>query len=212
VAKMASVRGVFIARRFSTSALRAQLIQPPLAVFGVDGRYATALYSAATKQKKLDVVEKDLKEFKNLMKTDSKFGEFILNPTIKKQLKREAILDVVQKKKACDLTANVLTLLSDNGRFDRIESVCNAFAKIMSAYRGEVVSEIISAKPLDEATLKEITASLQGFLEKGQVIQLQTKVDPSIIGGLIVSIGDKYVDMSFSSRIKTYTSLINESV
>ncbi|GAB6030977.1 ATP synthase subunit O, mitochondrial [Chamberlinius hualienensis] len=209
---MASARGLNLVRRFSTSTLRTQLVQPPLAVFGVEGRYATALYSAAVKQKKLETVEKDLKEFKNLLKTDSKLAEFMDNPVLKRQLKRDAIIDVLNKKKSCDLTVNALTLMADNGRFDKLDGLCNAFSKIMSAYRGEVVCEIISAKPLDDATLKEVTSSLQGFLEKGQVIQLQTKVDPSIIGGLIVSIGDKYVDMSFSSRIKTYTSIIQEVV
>lgn len=69
-----------------------------------------------------------------------------------------------------------------------------------------------SAQALDAATHKELEATLKAFVKSGQVIKLTTKVDPSIIGGMLVSIGDKYVDMSMSSKINRYTSLLQEAV
>merc|ERR1739847_13712 len=74
-------------RSLSTSAGRVQLVQPPVQVFGTEGRYATALYSAASKKKSLEVVEKDLKTFQDAMKKDKKFADFMLDPTIKRPLK-----------------------------------------------------------------------------------------------------------------------------
>lgn len=78
----------------------------------------------------------------------------------------------------------------------------------MAANRGEVVCEVITAKPLDADTKNKLESALKGFLKKGQTILLTAKVDPSIIGGMVVSIGDKYVDMSVVSKIKKYTDLI----
>ena len=65
---------------------------------------------------------------------------------------------------------------------------------------------------LDAATLKEVEAALGGFLQKGQSLHLTTKVDPSIVGGLVVVIGDRYIDMSLSSKIERYTSLLKQPV
>ncbi|XP_050709462.1 ATP synthase subunit O, mitochondrial-like [Eriocheir sinensis] len=207
-----AARFAVLARSFSTSAARQQLVQPPIQIFGMEGRYATALYSAATKKKVLDAVDKDLKEFTTLMKNDIQLKEFILNPLLSKDLKKDGISSVLAKKNASPLTANFMATLIENGRLGKVESIIGAFETIMSALRGEIVCEVITAKPLDAATQKELEATLKAFVKSGQVIKLTTKVDPTIIGGMLVSIGDKYVDMSMSSKINRFTSLLQEAV
>ena len=82
----------------------------------------------------------------------------------------------------------------------------------MSAQRGEVVCEVITAKPLDADNKGKLESALKAFLKAGQSIQLTTKVDPTIIGGMIVSIGDKYVDMSVASKLKKYTDVISAAI
>lgn len=72
----------------STSARAAQLVKPPIQVFGIEGRYATALYSAASKSKKLEVVDKDMKKLESLMSSDAKFAQFVKDPTMKKSAKK----------------------------------------------------------------------------------------------------------------------------
>lgn len=62
-------------------------LQAPIQLFGLEGRYAHALYSAATKQKKLDVVEKEVNSFKGLLEKDAKFSAFIQNPTVQRKTK-----------------------------------------------------------------------------------------------------------------------------
>uniref|UniRef100_A0A4D5RA23 Oligomycin sensitivity conferral protein n=1 Tax=Scolopendra viridis TaxID=118503 RepID=A0A4D5RA23_SCOVI len=200
-------------RKFSTTpAVAGKLVRTPIALFGTEGRYATALYSAASKEKKLDAVEKEITFLQNAVTKDKKFADFILNPILKKQLKKDAILAALRKQNASKITENFCQILTDNGRLNKLNGIANAFLRIMSAHRGEVLCEIISAKALDEAMKNELTAALKGFLKQGEVLKVEMKVDPSIIGGLIVSIGDKHLDMSFSSRIKTYTGLLKQAV
>lgn len=81
----------------STSAVAAQMVKPPVQVFGLEGRYAAALYSAASKTKTLDAVEKELTNFKQSIKTDPKLKEFIINPTLKRSLKADALKHVASK-------------------------------------------------------------------------------------------------------------------
>lgn len=203
---------LILARQLSTSSASQQLIKAPVQLFSLEGRYATALYSAATKQKVLPQVEKDLKDFSALLKTDKPLRELLLNPLLKKDLKKEAINFVLAKKKANTLTINLFGAMAENGRLASLYTVVSSFETIMAAQRGEVVCEVTTAKALDAAGKKEIDAALSAFLKKGQSLNVTMKVDPSIIGGMVVSIGDKYVDMSIASKINKYTQLIKESI
>lgn len=73
------------------------MVKPPVQLFGLEGRYATALYSGASKMKQLDKVEKELIKFQADMKSDAKLKEFIINPTIKRPLKASALKHLATK-------------------------------------------------------------------------------------------------------------------
>ncbi|XP_050785683.1 ATP synthase subunit O, mitochondrial [Gopherus flavomarginatus] len=200
-------------RFFSTSLARpaSQLVKPPIQVYGLEGRYATALYSAASKQKKLDQVEKELSRVLTLLK-DPKLSSVVVNPHVKSVIKQKTINDALVKEKLSPITINFMKLLAENGRLQQTPDVISAFGKIMSAYRGEVLCSVTTANPLDEAGLAELKTALSGFLAKGEVLKLETKTDPSILGGMIVSIGDKYADMSTKSKIQKLTKIMRDTV
>ncbi|XP_072251979.1 ATP synthase subunit O, mitochondrial [Leuresthes tenuis] len=200
------------ARQFSTSVLRpaAKLMKPPIQVYGVEGRYATALFSAASKQNKLDQVEQELGKVSALIK-DPKLSSIVMNPHVKRSLKQKTFTDALVKAKVSPITVNLINVLADNGRLTLTGDVIGAFGKMMSAHRGEVICSVTTAQPLDEANLAELKVALKGFLQKGETIKLETKSDPSILGGMIVSIGDKYVDMSTKTKIQKLTQLIKET-
>lgn len=71
---------------------------------------------------------------------------------------------------------------------------------------------LFDSQPLDAAMEKELQTALAAFTKKGEKILLTKKVDPSIMGGMVVSIGDKYVDMSIATKVKLYTSVIKQAV
>ncbi|KAK2164899.1 hypothetical protein NP493_1393g00008 [Ridgeia piscesae] len=202
-----------LARKFSsTSVVRGKLVTPPVPVFGIEGRYAHALYSAASKNNTLDTVEGELKRLQGILKTDVKFASFVVNPTIRRAKKKGILEEVLKVQRCSDLTINLFVCLAENGRLKNIRGVMNSFNRLMSAHRGEVVCVVTTAKPLDSGLLKQLEGTLKKFLKQGQVLQLESKVDPSLIGGMVVNIGDKYVDMSMASKINTYTNLIKQAI
>ncbi|GJQ74660.1 Oscp [Trypoxylus dichotomus] len=209
---MATSKFTILARNLSTSNVAQQLVKPPIQVFGIEGRYATALFSAASKEKKVDAVEKELIKFQDTLKTDTKLREFILNPTIQRTIKVTALKDVAQKVSLSSASSNLLQLLAENGRLKKLNAVINAYRTIMSAHRGEVQCEVVTAKPLEQAQRQKLESVLKSFLKSNETIYLTAKVDPSIVGGMIVSIGDRYVDMSVSSKIKKYTEILSAPV
>lgn len=102
--------------------------------------------------------------------------------------------------------------MAENGRLGRLQGVARAFAEIMSAHRGEVKAVVTTAKPLDAQQLKELGAVLQVFIKKGNTLQLETKVNPALIGGMVVSLGDRYIDLSIASRLNTYSNIVKETL
>ncbi|XP_076021063.1 ATP synthase peripheral stalk subunit OSCP, mitochondrial [Genypterus blacodes] len=199
-------------RQFSSSVIRpaSKLIRPPIQVYGVEGRYATALFSAASKQNKLDQVEQELVKVSTMIK-DPKIAGVVLNPHVKRSIKQQAFTEALTMAKASPITINLISVLSDNGRLPITGDVITAFGKMMSAHRGEVICSVTTAQPLDAANLADLKVALKGFLQKGETIKLETKSDPAILGGMIVNIGDKYVDMSTKTKIQKLTKLIRDS-
>ncbi|XP_049641775.1 ATP synthase subunit O, mitochondrial [Suncus etruscus] len=200
-------------RSFSTSVARpfTKLVRPPVQIYGVEGRYATALYSAASKQNKLDQVEKELLRVAQLLK-EPKLATSILNPHVKRSIKVKSIGDMTAREKFSPLTTNLINLLAENGRLNNTHGIISAFSTMMSVHRGEVPCTVTTASALDEATLSELKTVLQSFLSKSQVLKLEVKTDPSIMGGMIVRIGEKYVDMSARSKIQKLSKAMREAV
>jgi len=201
-----------LARNFSTGTAGQQLVKAPVQVFGINGRYATALYSAAAKQKQLEQVEKDLKDIHGTLKKKGRLVDLLLDPSLKRNQKRDLIASALASTKASKLTANLMGLLAENGRLASLEGIASSYFTIMSAHRGELEYEVITAKPLDGPLTQELEAALKLFVKSGQSVIIKTQVDPSIIGGMVVSIGDRYVDMSTAAKIKKYTDLIQAAV
>ena len=208
---MASMKFTVIARSMSSATSQA-MVKPPVKVFGIEGRYATALFSAGSKQNQLEAIEKDLIKFQSALKKDEVLKEFIDNPINKRSLKASTLLLASKKLALSPPASNFLGLLAENGRLQKLNSVINSYKIIMAAYRGDLPCVVTTAKPLDSADQQELKKTLQAFAKKGETIKIELKVDPTIIGGMVVSIGDKYVDMSVATKIKKYTEIIQDAV
>ncbi|KAM7533165.1 hypothetical protein Aperf_G00000118639 [Anoplocephala perfoliata] len=199
-------------RSFSTSSVSRAIIRPPTQFFGIDGRYATALFSAAVKSKNLEIVEKDLLKLKNTLASDAKLRNFCHDPTIQRHAKVQAFSEAMKKLGLSTQANNMLQILAENGRLGMLKKVLDTFEQIMVSHRGEVSCVVTTAKPLDRSTEKELSSALEKFLEPGQKLNLFLKVDPELIGGMVVSIGDKYVDMSILKKVRSYRAILDQPV
>lgn len=193
------------------SKIVSKLVKPPISLFGVEGRYVNALYSAAHKNKQLDAVEGDLKKLAGLFKTDTKFREFLVSPLINPVQKTQVFEnDLKNKLKLNTLSVNLLSAMSENRRLKHLPDVNFAFGQIMSAVRNELPCKIYSAKPLTDAKKKEVEDSLKAFTNKKLLIEYHT--DTSLMGGLIVDFnGEHYIDMSVKSNIRLFTECLQKS-
>jgi len=116
--------------------------------------------------------------------------------------KTRVIETTLTQQKYSSTVVNFFGAMAENNRLSMYKEICGTFGEIMSAHRNEVSCSITSAKPLDSKTLNAVKKSLTGFAPEGASLSVTTVVDGDILGGLVIEIGDKYIDMSTATRIQ----------
>merc|ERR1719313_942935 len=185
-------------------------IQAPVRLHGLTGRYATALYSAASGAKGpgAEKVEAELKDLTAALSSNGNLSKFMFDPSIPRQEKTSFITQLAGKAKYSDITKNFLELLAENGRMNVAPKIIDTYGEIMAAHRKEVSAVVTTATPLEKNELEDVRAALGGLIGKDQKLVLETRVDESILGGLVVSYGDKYIDLSVQTRIQQMRRLL----
>lgn len=148
-------------RTLSTAAPATKAIKPPIQLFGLEGRYATALYSAATKLKQIDKVESELSHLQAEMRKNANLREIMTSPIINRKVLSSSLKDASAKINYSTATSNLLALMAENNRMKKLDGVITAFKTIMAAHRGEVVCEVTTAKPLDAGQKKSLEDALK---------------------------------------------------
>jgi F-type H+-transporting ATPase subunit O len=184
-------------------------------MFGTSGRYANALYAAAAKTKPPALLEvaDDLALLKDTISTSPVLHNFVVDPSISREAKSKGIVALLTSAKACDTTKNAMATLADGGRLGDVFKVIDMYTDLITAAKGEVKAVLTSAEPIPAADMAEITKSLDSFLTAGQTtIKLTTKVDPGLVSGYTIEIGDKYLDYSVATQLKKLQSLLKDGM
>lgn len=185
--------------------------EAPAVMFGTAGRYANALYAVAAKKNELSQVSDDLTLLKETLSVSPSLAAFCSDPSLGRALKAKGIVDVLTSAKATDTTKNAMATLAENGRLGMVRKVIDMYSELLTASKGEVSAVITSAEPLPQEEIAKITKELTGFLGAGQSkISLTTKVDPSLISGVTVEFGDKFLDYSVATQLKKLQGLLKD--
>ncbi|KAH6765907.1 delta subunit of Mt ATP synthase [Perilla frutescens var. hirtella] len=189
------------ARNYASAApAKEQKVKVPVTMFGVSGNYASALYIAAVKANALDKVESEFLSLIEASKKSPTFSQFMKDLSVDTDTRVKAINDICGQAKFSDITKNFLVVVAESGRLGHIERMAQRFSELTMAHRGEVkatVTTVISLPPEEEKELKE---TLQYILGQGKKIKVEQKIDPSILGGLVVEFEKKVFDMSIRTR------------
>ena len=175
--------------------------RPMIDLYGLAARYANATYTAASKAGVLEQVESELKAIQSTADSSVAFKDFLDNPLISRSDKSKQIVDLLGNGKVSQVTLNLFETLAGNARLNETGKIVAAYEQLMKAKRGEVEATIISADPLTKAQTEAISSAMVSQVGNDKKVILSTKVDPSILGGLQVQIGDQFLDLSVASKI-----------
>ena len=165
----------------------------------VGQRYAQALFELALQADALTVVEGDLKGLESGRRASPELRRLIDSPAYPAEVKAQGLDAVAAGGGAHPLTRKFLGLLARNRRASALPAVAAAFARMAAKHRGTVSAEVVSAAPLTDMQLSNITAALRTAL--GRDPEVATRVDPALLGGLKVRVGSRLFDASLKSRL-----------
>lgn len=165
----------------------------------VAGRYASALFDLAKDQNAVAAVEADLQTFEGLLHGSADLVAMVRSPVISAAEQQKALAAILAKAGISGTAAHFLGLVARNRRLFVVADMIKNFRALAAKARGEVTAEVTSAHPLNEAQTAAIKETLKA--KAGQNIVLATKVDPSLLGGLIVKIGSRMVDSSLKTKL-----------
>lgn len=166
----------------------------------VAGRYASALFDLAKEQNQVAEVEGDLTKFQALYDESADLRQLVLSPVIPADDQARALGAVLSKAGVGALTSNFFNLIAKNRRLFAVGDMVRAFKSFAAQARGEVSAEVASANPLTDAQTDELKAVLKASV--GKDVTLVTKVDPSLLGGLVVKIGSRMIDSSLKTKLE----------
>ncbi|MBK9285471.1 MAG: ATP synthase F1 subunit delta [Sphingobacteriaceae bacterium] len=164
----------------------------------VASRYAKSLLDLSIENKQLEVVRKDMQIIDSLCKSNREFVLLLESPVVNTD-KKIAILKSIFEKNISTLSLSFLNLIASKRRENYISHIASSFDAQYKIYKNITTVKIESAIALD-AKLKESVLSLVKQNVKGE-IELMEKVNPSLIGGFILTINDKQIDQSIASKL-----------
>ncbi|GAA0281943.1 F0F1 ATP synthase subunit delta [Alteraurantiacibacter aestuarii] len=167
------------------------------------GRYASALFDLASEAGPKDggvtAVESDLEKLDAALGESAELRALIRNPEVSRGQLSEVMSGMARYLGLSSLTANFLGVLAENRRVKDLPAMIRAFSAIAAAQRGEVNAEVASAHELSAAQLAELEQKLRA--REGRTVKLKSRVDASLLGGLVVTIGSKRIDTSIRTRL-----------
>lgn len=189
--------------------------KPPITLNGLDGTYAIALYTAAAKTQTLESTARAINDLKRLYERDQKLSTIMQAPSLNVGDK-SAIIAELQKHTGdydkSNIVKNFLRTVAEYNRLGLLKDICDKFGEVMSAARGEIEVTVISATPVDSKNMSKIETAISksNFIGQGKKLKVKNTVKPDIIGGLIVEIGDRTIDLSVLSRLAKMNKLLTE--
>jgi len=176
---------------------------------GMAGRYATALFDLARETNAIDAVQSDLDRFDALVAESADLSRLVRSPVFSadEQLRaRSAVLDRVS---IGGIAANFFKLVTTNRRLFAVRDMIKAFRALVSQYKGEATAEVTVAERLKDEHIQALRAALNAV--SGKNVDLNIKVDPAIIGGLVVKLGSRMVDTSLRTKLNAIKHAMKEA-
>jgi len=178
-------------------------------VSGVSGRYATALFELARDQKLVDEVAADLDRFGAMLNESADLKRLVRSPVFSADVQAKALGAVLDKAGITGISANVLKVLTANRRLFAVADVIRAYRALVAKYKGEATADVTVAEQLSDKNLDALKVALKSVT--GKDVALNVKVDPSIIGGLVVKLGSRMVDSSLRTKLNSIKHAMKEA-
>ena len=175
---------------------------------GVAGRYARAAFELAEAAGSADQTLSELERFSQALDVSADLERLVRSPLFSADQQLAALTAILPKLGISELSGNFLKLLARNRRLFAVREIVASFRALLAEKRGTMVAEVVSAEPLGETKMDALRTALKQAL--GKDISLNSKIDPSLIGGLTVKIGSRMIDTSLKTKLSQLKIALKE--
>jgi F-type H+-transporting ATPase subunit delta len=173
------------------------------------GRYATALFDLARETNAIDAVKAELDRFVALVAESTDLARLVRSPVFSADEQLQALAAVLDRAGIGGLAAKFLKLVTSNRRLFAVRDMVKAYRELVANHKGEATAEVTVAEQLKGDHLGALRAALKAV--SGKDIDLDIKVDPTIIGGLVVKLGSRMVDSSLRTKLNAIRHAMKEA-
>lgn len=163
-------------------------------------RYVKALFDVASQANAVAKVEKDLAALGAALEGSAEFQGFLTNPLLTPEARGKAMLAVLDKLKADQVTRQFIGLLLQQKRMPALPAIIAEFARAAAEARGELTAQLITASAMSEREVKQVETRLSKAY--GRTLRLEVKQDPSLLGGVVLRIGSQQLDSSLAGKMR----------
>ena len=179
-------------------------------ISGMAGRYAGALFELALDDKAVDVVKTELERFDALVAGSPDFNRLVRSPVFGADEQLKALSAILAKAGIKGIAANFLRVITANRRLFAVRGMIRAYRALVAKHKGEVTAEVTVAEKLSAKNLGALKDALKS-VTGGKAIAMDVKVEPAIIGGLIVKVGSRMVDSSLRTKLNSIKFAMKEA-
>jgi F-type H+-transporting ATPase subunit delta len=173
------------------------------------GRYATALFDLAREAHAIDAVKGDLDRFDALAAESADLTRLVRSPVFSEEEQLRALSAVLEHASIGGLAANFLKLVTSNRRLFAVRDMIKAFRELVAQHRGEATAEVTVAEQLKNEHIQALREALRSV--SGKHVDLDIKVEPAILGGLVVKLGSRMVDTSLRTKLNAIKHAMKEA-
>ena len=173
------------------------------------GRYATALFELALEEKKLDAVKADLEGFEALIAESADLNRLVRSPVFSADEQSKALAAILKKAGIGGVADNFLKVVARNRRLFAVRDIIKGFRKLVAQHKGEVTAEVTAAEKLNDKHLSTLKSALKSVT--GKDVDINLRVEPTIIGGLVVKLGSRMVDSSLRTKLNAIKHAMKEA-
>ena len=174
------------------------------------GRYGTALFELAHENKAVDAVKNDLDRFDALLVESADLHRLVRSPAFGVDEQLKALSAILAKAGITGLAANFLRVITTNRRLFAVRDMIRAYRTLVARHKGEIVAQVTVAEKLSDNNLDALKNAVKSVTGSKDV-DIELKIDPAIIGGLIVKVGSRMVDSSLRTKLNSIKLAMKEA-
>jgi F-type H+-transporting ATPase subunit delta len=178
-------------------------------ISNISRRYARAFFEIATEEKQIEPYYNELNQFASIVSQNQSLSDFLANPVFEQASKKGVVDSVIAKLKLSGMTISFLRLLVDKKRIDIINDIVICYRQLMDETLKKVSVNVKTAFALSD----ELRSSINSSLEKamGKTVEMTVEEDPTLLGGVVITVGDTLYDGSIKNQLNNMRNLLGEA-